>query len=306
MTHCKDCKGPCTRTIELNSKAPKVVQRLFGNIEEEIKAVSKMLKFQDMQKARFIHALKRNNAKVDNRSEEMNELKESQLAEIEEAKIRLAAVNAEIKRKESLIKSYDANAENQPPGFMGENDDGCSESLFQTPAPPTLSDSLLSLFPRPGTGAPGFITSTPIPPQTQTGNHTLEGDFMKLRTPAAWYDPHDPGMMGRREEVKANRRSSDDGPRVKVKSPAGKTSFNRSRAEVKSPMKTIVEWDMNKTEAMKSPVEQALDKLLAYDSPVKIAKNLNVPYHDRRRKKNRANPYPSIFNNFKFFTAMYK
>jgi len=302
MTYCRDCKGPCTRTIELNSKAPKNVKRLFGDIAEEIKAVSKMLKFQDMQKAKFIHALKRNNgnAEFDDRWNEMNELKECQLAEIEEAKIRLAAVNAEIKRKESLIKSYDANAENQPPGFTGENVDGRSGSLFHTPAPFKSSDSLL--FPRPETGAPGFITSTPIPPQTQTGNHTLEGDFMKLRTPASWYNPEG---MGRGEEVKANRRSFDR-PRAKVKSPASRTSIDRSRVEVKSPMKTIVEWDMNKVERMKSPVEKALDKLLEDDSPVKITKNRNHPYHDRRRKKNYANPYPSVFNPIKFFNAIYK
>ena len=45
MTHCEDCKGPCTRTIELNSKAPKEVQRLFGDITYEIKAVSKIMNF---------------------------------------------------------------------------------------------------------------------------------------------------------------------------------------------------------------------------------------------------------------------
>ena len=252
-TQCDDCKGPCTRTLELNSKAPKEVRRLFGDITEEIKAVSKIMNFQETQKAKFIQALKRNNAKLDKKRADMVKLKESKLVRIEEAKIRLAAVNEDIKRKKTLIKSYDANTENQPP---------------------LPSDSLLSLFPQPDTGAPGFLTSTPIPHQTQAGNHTLEADFMQLRTPAAWYNPEGIGL---REEVKAHRRSFDR-PRAKVKSPA-RTSFDRCRAEVKSPARTSIERsieefvsptnsrksfdiDMHRAEKMKSPVEKALDKLL--------------------------------------------
>ena len=251
-THCEDCKGPCTRTIELNSKAPKEVQRLFGDITNEIKAVSKIMNFQDTQKAKFIHALKRNNDNLDQRRAEMKKLKESKLAKIEEAKMRLAAVNEEIKRKKSLIKSYDANAENQPPGFMGENVYWRSESLFHIAAPPPPSDSLVSLFPQPQTGAPGFLTSTPVPPQTQTVNHPLEGDFMQLRTPAAWYNPEG---MRRREEAKANRRRSFDRPRAELRSPVG-LSIDRSRAELISPMRTSFNSEV------KSPVEMALDKLL--------------------------------------------
>ena len=318
-THCEECKGPCARTIELNSKAPKEVQRLFGDITNEIKAVSKIMNFQDTQKAKFISALKRNNDNLDKRRAEMKKLKESKLSKIEEAKMRLAAVNEEIKRKKSLIKSYDANAENQPPGFMGENVDRRSESLFDIAAPPPPSDSLLSLFPQPETGEPGFFTSTPVPPQTQTGNHTLDGGFMQLRTPAAWYCPEG---RRRREGMKANR--SFDRPRAEeVKSPT-RTSFDMSRMEVRSPLRTSFDCDMRRPEKMKSPVEKALDKLLGEyilsffllfkccvllseeHSPVKMAKNRNyVPCHNRR-KRNNANPYPSIFNPIQFFTSKYR
>ena len=230
---------------------------MFVDIAEETKALSKIMNFQDMQKAKFINVLKRNNANLVKRRAEMNKIKESKLAKIEEAKRRLAAVNEEIERKKSLIKSYDANAENKPPGLMGENVDLRSESLFHISAPPPPSDPLF--FPRPETGAPGFFTSTPIPHQTHTGNHPLEGDFMKLRTPAAWYCP---GGMRRREEEKANRRSFDR-PRaeVQVKSPV-RTSLDRSRAEVMSPVRTSFDSDMRRAELMKSPVEKALDKLL--------------------------------------------
>ena len=267
-TQCDDCKGPCTRTLELNSKAPKEVRRLFGDITEEIKAVSKIMNFQETQKAKFIQALKRNNAKLDKKRADMVKLKESKLVRIEEAKIRLAAVNEDIKRKKTLIKSYDANTENQPP---------------------LPSDSLLSLFPQPDTGAPGFLTSTPIPHQTQAGNHTLEADFMQLRTPAAWYNPEGIGL---REEVKAHRRSFDR-PRAKVKSPA-RTSFDRCRAEVKSPVRTSIERsieefvsptnsrksfdiDMHRAENMKSPVEKALDELLG-EYVISFFSNINATF----------------------------
>ena len=41
-----------------------------------------------------------------------------------------------------------------------------------------------------------------------------------------------------------------------------RTSLDRSRAEVMSPVRTSFDSDMRRAEVMKSPVEKALDKLL--------------------------------------------
>ena len=74
-TQCGDCQGPCTTTIELNSKAPKDVQRLFGDIAEEIKAVSKIIDFQEKQKANFLLDLKNVNTRLDKKQSEIRKVK---------------------------------------------------------------------------------------------------------------------------------------------------------------------------------------------------------------------------------------
>ena len=65
MTSCGDCKGPCARTIELNSSSPNEVKRLFGDVREEIRKLSKILAFQEQHKAKFIYDLENRNAKLD-------------------------------------------------------------------------------------------------------------------------------------------------------------------------------------------------------------------------------------------------
>ena len=73
-------------------------------------------------------------------------------------------------------------------------------------------------------------------------------------------------------------------------------SLDRPRVKVKSPVRTSFDIPRPRAELMKSPVEKALDKLPEEDSPVKMAKNRNYgPSHNRRRRNN-ANPYPSVFS----------
>ena len=103
--------GPCARTVEFNLQAPKDVQKLFGDVGEEIKAVSKIINFQGKQKAKFLLKLKNNhgNAKLDKRRYEMKKVKKNKLAKIEEVKRRLSDAKEEIKRKNSMIKLQKAN-----------------------------------------------------------------------------------------------------------------------------------------------------------------------------------------------------
>ena len=71
----------------------------------------------------------------------------------------------------------------------------------------------------------------------KTGSHSLDGDFMRLKTPAAW---HRKGGRQRREGS-ADRRSLD------------RLSLDRSRAE---------------SERIKTPAVKALDKLLGEYLPI--------------------------------------
>jgi hypothetical protein len=48
---CRDCRGPCSRTIPLDSRAPRSVQALFKNANDELKTTFKNLKWQEEQKA---------------------------------------------------------------------------------------------------------------------------------------------------------------------------------------------------------------------------------------------------------------
>ena len=248
---CRDCGGPCTRTVELNSKAPKEVRKLFGDVTEDIKAVSKIIAFQEKHKANFLMAKKRNLDHLDEERSKMQREKRKKLAEIEETKARLASVNMQIEKKKATLAST-ANAEGHPTNpwrrFTAAASAAahCTASFFRTEAevisvapPPNFTPRFSPITsPRSETRGPGFQTSTPRPAnknmlhKTESGSHSLDGAFMKLKTPAAW---HRQGGRRRRREESADRSSG------------GKQSLDRSRAEV-----TMI----------KSPVVKALDKLL--------------------------------------------
>jgi len=253
-TPCKDCGVPCTRTVELNSKAPKDVQKLFGDVTEDIKAASKIIAFQERHKANFLLAKKRKLRALDEEWSKIKGEKRRKLAEIEETKAKLASVKRQIeKKKKATCVELEAEAHPTNPWrrFTAAASAAahCTASFFRTEAevvsvaPPPNFPPIFSPItsPRSETRGPRFQTSTPRLANTnmghRTGNHSLDGDFMKLKTPAVW------NRQGgrRRREGSADRRSLD------------RKSLDRSRAE---------------SARTKSPVEKALDELLE-DSPIK-------------------------------------
>jgi len=244
-TPCKDCRGPCIRTVELNSKAPKDVQKLFGDVSEDVKAVSKIIAFQERHKANFLMAKKRKLDSLAKEQSKMEREKKRKLSEIEETKARLASVQSQIeKKKKATCVEAEANPTNPWRKFTAAASAAahCTASFFRTEAevisvaPPPNFPPIFSPItsPRSETRGPRFQTSTP---RHRTRNHSLDGDFMKLKTPAVW------NRQGgrRRREGSADRRSLD------------RQSLDRSRAE---------------SARTKSPVEKALDELLE-DSPIK-------------------------------------
>ena len=58
-SQCKSCKGPCNRTVELNSKTPKEVTRLFTDLSSELKSVFKSIDFQTNQKRQILQYKKK-------------------------------------------------------------------------------------------------------------------------------------------------------------------------------------------------------------------------------------------------------
>ena len=237
----------------MNSKAPKDVQKLFGDVSEDIKTVSKIIAFQENHKANFLMLKKR---KIDNLDEESSNLKREKrkkLAEIEETKARLASVKGQIEKKKEIFASS-AEAENLPTNpwrrFTAAASAAvhCSASFFRTgpevidvAPPPNFTPSFSPITsPRSETRGPRYQTSTPRRANHnmihKTGNHSLDGDFMKLKTPAAW-----DRKGGRHRREGSADRSVD------------RLSLDRSRAE---------------SERIKTPAVKALDKLLGEYLPI--------------------------------------
>ena len=56
---CKSCQGACNRTVQLNSKTPKEVTKLFTDLSSELKSVFKSIDFQNNQRRRILHYKKK-------------------------------------------------------------------------------------------------------------------------------------------------------------------------------------------------------------------------------------------------------
>jgi len=271
-SHCGDCRGPCTRTIELNSRAPKDVKRLFGDVTEEIKAVSKIIDFQDKHKAKFLLSLRNKNAMLDKKRSDMNKVKKKKLAEIENAKARLAAAKEKIKKKKAKLKSNHNGAENPPSGTREASVDLCSEGFFRIggafpPAPDLLFTPQLEQ------GGHRFYTSTPAPANNmnKTGNLSLDGDFMQLKTPAAWHRQE--GGRQRRSEADRSRRSLDMSIVDSRSSTQRQEGRRQRRGEVDR--KSL---DMSMVDP-RSPAIRALDELLEEEPPKKVKDKSTYNYN---------------------------
>lgn len=248
MTHCGDCKEPCVRTIELNSSAPKQVKRLFGDVGKEIKALSKIIDFQDKRKAKFLRDYRNRIAKLDEIRSKQMEQKKNKVAKIEEAKKQLAVKQEELRQKKSMIKSIEDKSQ---PWFY------TSTPAYQQTCNNWLDVHLTTseAWPSPGVKrrrddeADWMIAG-------KAGRHSPEEPFMNLITPAAWYGGQDHG--GKRQRMEAEAAEEDRRAEV-IKSPVVRSLGKMFDAE-----------EDRRAEGMKSPVMRALDKLLEEDSPVKV------------------------------------
>ena len=197
MTHCRDCKGACTKTIELNSRAPKDVQRLFGDVGEEIRKFSKIIDFQDKHKAKFLLALKIRIAKLDEIHSERTELERNKLAKIEEVKKRLEAKQEEVRQKKFMIKSIED--ERQPwfntttPAYKQTCNNWLDKHLETSEAWPSPCPRVKR---RRDDEADRRIAG-------EARRNSPEEPFLKLATPAAWYGGQGHGGKRQRKEAEA-------------------------------------------------------------------------------------------------------
>ena len=236
-TRCGDCQGPCTKSVELNSRAPKDVQMLFGDVTEEIKKVGKIIDFQEKNKASFLLAMKKDAKRlVEPRSVMRRELRRK-LAEKAELKEKIKAKILEAARKKKAIKT---RGQSSAPLQMLRNAATAVSSLFGTeedvPMAPPSDFGFMSpiISPRSEPRGPAFITSTPayISPR----RHSIDRELMELKTLA----PPRKSQGGRQEEARKApspdlRPSPIISPRFITSKPAHIRHHSREFKELETP-----------------------------------------------------------------------
>merc|ERR1712114_155565 len=102
---CTKCKGPCTRTVEINDKAPEEVRSLFSDPVLKLKSVFKCIGIQDSQKRAILENERREVAlleaelnKVMAEDEEEERLYNEMVKEYEEVSKQEAILDAEIEQ----------------------------------------------------------------------------------------------------------------------------------------------------------------------------------------------------------------
>jgi len=167
---CKDCRGPCTKIIEINAKAPEEVRSFFGDASSKLKSAFKCLNFQERQKKAILDSLRREIESLENQIEE--ELRADQeeerlynemLAEYKEVCKQEATLKAEV---EQLLKEVNIDDSHDCGGAVG--------GVFS-----------------PDVRSPLSLGSPP---------RSSEKPFLQMKTPAAWYkhkrQKNSPGTEG--------------------------------------------------------------------------------------------------------------
>jgi len=108
---CRQCQGPCTRTIPLTEKAPKEVLNLFTDISAQLKAVFKNYNFQESQKKSLLDFKERRSAQIKQMGMELVEKKKSEMLKLEQMREQLDSYE----RREAELKSNFNRITSKPP-----------------------------------------------------------------------------------------------------------------------------------------------------------------------------------------------
>ena len=73
---CENCKGPCNKTVKIDTKAPKEVLKLFEDPTSQLKTVLKIVDFQKRQRRRLLAHYRHNYAKEHKKLHEMTNRKD--------------------------------------------------------------------------------------------------------------------------------------------------------------------------------------------------------------------------------------
>ena len=105
VQHCQACRGPCSRSVELNSRSPPDVKNLFSDPSDLIKPIIKTLDFQEKQKRSYLLSQSKRLAALDAKQKEILRQKKERIAAIEKAKLRLAQLHRDIAKKKEQLRN---------------------------------------------------------------------------------------------------------------------------------------------------------------------------------------------------------
>ena len=100
---CRQCQGPCTRTVSLTDKAPKEVLNLFTDISEQLKAVFKNYNFQENQKRSLLEHIEKEYHQMRNAGREIMEKKKADKDKLAHLKEKIACLE---RREVELKKNF--------------------------------------------------------------------------------------------------------------------------------------------------------------------------------------------------------
>ena len=98
---CRQCRGPCSRSVPLSDKAPKEVLNLFTDISEQLKAVFKNYNFQESQKRSLLEFKDKKSQQMRKVGGEMIERKKADMDKLAYMKEQMTC----LERKEAELRN---------------------------------------------------------------------------------------------------------------------------------------------------------------------------------------------------------
>jgi len=213
---CQKCRGPCTRNIPLNEKAPKEVLNLFTDISEQLKAVFKNYNFQETQKKSLLDYKERKVGQMKMHLGELAKKKNSEQELHNKMREKLAYLeNKEAQMKEKLNRMTLEPSRNMGGGevnlFVNKRDGGVFGGLGQVPnnigIVSTGHQFRGGVSPTQAFFGGGIQTLDAVERaggfNRSGGQLGSNGGFLEMKTPAVWYHK----QRGREDQNKIARKS---------------------------------------------------------------------------------------------------